>query len=103
VGVKVKRQSFKLLWIMLPTALVSVLVHLQLTNGPGWGVYSGYGLGAIIGLIGGLIALAIGNWAERKGLSWLQYFLIATFASPLISLIIVAATPKRLETENPPS
>lgn len=66
-------------------------------------MYSGYGLGAIIGLIGGLIGLAIGNWAERKGLSWLQYFLIATFASPLISLIIVATTQKKSESENPPS
>jgi hypothetical protein len=97
-----KRQKFKFLWVMLPTVIFGIIFHLQL-SGPGWGAYSGYGLGAVIGVIGGLIALAIGNWAERKGLSWLQYFLIATFASPLISLILVAATPKRLETENPPS
>jgi fructose-specific phosphotransferase system IIC component len=97
-----KRQKFKFLWVMLPAVIFGIIVHLQL-SAAGWGVYSGFGLGAIIGLIGGLVALAIGNWAERKGLSWLQYFLIATFASPLISLIIVAATPKKLETENPPS
>jgi tetrahydromethanopterin S-methyltransferase subunit C len=80
---------------MLPAVVFSTIGHLQL-SGPAWNTYFGYGLGAIIGLLGGLIALVIGNWAERKGLNWLQYFLIATFASQVVSLIIIAVTPLML-------
>ena len=96
----------KLLWLLLPVTVCAVLMRVELmfmytgSYRPWW---LGLPLGGIAGLIAGLIGWAIANWAERKGNKWFGYFLLATFGSPLITLIVVAIMRKKPQTENPPS